>query len=264
VSALCRPCIPARLNPRARELQAPISPLTPLTREPTFPAASLRPVSFPTAATSVSCRHSLAVAQGLIATGKLTLGAFDVTRLFHPMWLREQHTAEAYAGARLRLSTFRPTRRREPSGAAPTETRAERVQALVSEARVTAHAVADDPRLTLLLRNALASLYREGSGLSTDEFGRVELVVPLAGTTERARQAAGVGGAEHARGRGRGLGRGGRGVMNPRTSSGPGRGRSARYLSSGEAPPAAKRSRGGGRGGGRGGRGGRGAGQTSE
>ena len=83
------------------------------------------------------------------------------------MWLRDQHTVEAYAGARLRLSSFRPPRRLEPSGAVPTETRAERVQALVSEARVTAHAVADDPRLTLLLRNALASLYREGSGLST-------------------------------------------------------------------------------------------------
>lgn len=159
------------------------------------------------------------------------------------MWLRDQHTVEAYAGARLRLSTYRPTRRLEPSGAAPTETRAERVQALVSEARVTAHAVADDPRLTLLLRNVLASLYREGSGLSTDEFGRVELVVPLAGTTERARQAAGVGGAEHARGRGRGRGRG-RSIVNPRNTSGPGRGRSARHLSSGEAPPAAKRRRG--------------------
>ena len=190
---------------------------------------------FPTA--SLPCRHSLAVAQGLIATAVLDLDTFDVTRLFHDAWLIRTHSVEAYASARLSLSMRRPSRRLAPSGAVPTETRAERVQALVSEARVTAQAAANDPRLTLLLRRTLAAIYREASGLSTDESGRVELVMPLAGTTGRAREAAGV---SAARGGGRGRGRG---ITNPLAASGPGRGRSNRFLSAGEAP-AAKRKRG--------------------
>lgn len=139
------------------------------------------------------CRHSLAVAQGLITRNELDLSKFDVTRFFHKAWCTVTHSDAACKSARLSLSMFRSPRRTAPSDAAPSETRAEQVQGIVSEARVVAQAVADDPVLLQLLRLSLASIYRQGVGLSTDEIGRVELVKPLAGTTERARQAAGAG-----------------------------------------------------------------------
>jgi hypothetical protein len=162
--------------------------------------------------------------QGLITRGALDASTFDVTRLFHPAWHDATHKDEARKGARLNLSMFRPPRRAAPSGDAPTETRSEQVQAIVSEARVAAHAVAHDPELLLLLRRSLASIYRQGVGLSTDEFGRVELVRPLAGTTERAQQAAGVANA-------------------PTGAGNRGRGRSGRFLSSGESRGSSKRGR---------------------
>ena len=204
---------------------------------PTLPCIALL-CAIPTP--SIVCRHSLAVAQGLIATGVLDLGSFDVRRLFHKVWLKDTHSANACANARLHLSMYRPPRRSAPSGDAPTETRAEQVQAVVSEARVAAQAVAHKPELLQLLRRAIASIYRQGVGLSTAECGTVELVVPLAGTTERARQAAAAGAERGGRGRGRGTGA----VANPPSiSRGGGRGRTTRFPSSGEQPGGSKRGR---------------------
>lgn len=184
------------------------------------------------------CRHSLAVAQGLIMRNELDLSEFDGTRCFHKAWLTDTHNDAARNSARLSLSMFRLPRRMAPSDAAPLETRAEQVQGIVSEARMVAQALAHDPAMLQLLRLTMASIYRQGVGLSTDEIGRVELVRPLAGTTERARQAAGAGSSAGGRGGG------GRGVANAPTARGRGRGREARMPNAGQS---AKRRRGAGR-----------------